>query len=128
MENIQLEASERTPKVTCNWEAGELELVGESYPENVTEFYGPILKELESFLNSGEGLKITCNFELLYFNSSSAKVLMRIFDMFEESAEDKDHDITVNWRVDEEDDNMKELGEEFAEDIETINFEVVTKQ
>ena len=127
MENIQLEATERTPKVTCNWETGELELIGESYPENVTEFYGPILKDLESYLDSDEGITITCNFELLYFNSSSAKVLMRIFDMFEEAAEEKNHDISVNWRVDEEDDNMKELGEEFAEDIETINFEVITK-
>ena len=51
----------------------------------------------------------------------------RIFDMFEEFANSNGHNIRVIWRVDEEDDNMRELGEEFAEDIENIKFEIVNK-
>ena len=78
-------------------------------------------------LNSNKDKKFLCAFELLYFNSSSAKVLMRIFDMFEEFAKSNGHSISVIWRVDEEDDNMRELGEEFAEDIENIKFEIVNK-
>ena len=126
-ENIKIESSERCPSVLCDWDKGEIEIMGESYPENVTEFYGPILSDLEYHLSNNNNLDITCTFELLYFNSSSAKVLMRIFDMFEEAVGEKGHKIKVNWRVDEEDDNMRELGEEFAEDIENINFEIITK-
>ena len=47
--------------------------------------------------------------------------------MFEEFASSNGHNISVIWRVDEEDDNMRELGEEFAEDIENIKFEIVNK-
>ena len=47
--------------------------------------------------------------------------------MFEEYSSSQGHNIKVIWKVDEEDDNMRELGEEFAEDIENIKFEIVNK-
>ena len=127
MENIKIEAGERSPKIICNWDEGIMEIIGESYPENVTEFYGPILSAMEKFLQSNREKMFTCIFELLYFNSSSAKVFMRIFDMFEEVSDSNGHKIKVLWRVDKEDDNMRELGEEFAEDIENIIFEIINK-
>ena len=83
MDNINIEAGERSPKIACDWEKGTMEVIGESYPENVTEFYGPVLSAMENHLNSNKNKKFLCAFELLYFNSSSAKVLMRIFDMFQ---------------------------------------------
>ena len=127
MDNINIEVGERSPKITCDWDKGVMEIVGESYPENVTDFYGPVLSALEKYLSTSKDKIFSCAFELLYFNSSSAKVLMRIFDMFEEYSNSHGHNIKVIWKVDEEDDNMRELGEEFAEDIENIKFEIVDK-
>ncbi len=127
MDNINVEAGERSPKIFCDWEKGSMEIIGESYPENVTEFYGPILSSMENYLEANKNKNFLCIFELLYFNSSSAKVLMRIFDMFEDFSGSNGHKIKVLWRVDQEDDNMRELGEEFAEDIENISFEIVNK-
>ena len=49
MEKINIEAADRSPKIVCDWEKGEMIISGESYPENVTEFYGPILSSLEKF-------------------------------------------------------------------------------
>ena len=127
MDNINIEAGERSPKIICDWDKGVMEIAGESYPENVTDFYGPVLSAMEKYLSAGKDKSFSCTFELLYFNSSSAKVLMRIFDMFEEYSSSQGHNIKVIWKVDEEDDNMRELGEEFAEDIENIKFEIVDK-
>ena len=127
MDNINIEVGERSPKIRCDWDKGVMEIVGESYPENVTDFYGPVLSAVEKYLSASKDKSFSCTFELLYFNSSSAKVLMRIFDMFEEYSNSHGHNIKVIWQVDEEDDNMRELGEEFAEDIENIKFEIVDK-
>ena len=127
MENIDIKPGDRSPSILCNWLEGTMEIKGESYPENVTEFYGPILSSMEKFFKSNNKQNFTCTFELLYFNSSSAKVLMRMFDMFEEFSGSNSHNIKVYWRVDKEDDNMRELGEEFAEDIENIKFEIINK-
>ncbi len=52
MDNINIVAGERSPKITCDWEKGTMEVIGESYPENVTEFYGPVLSAMENHLNS----------------------------------------------------------------------------
>ena len=126
MENIKIEATERTPEIDFNFNEGVFSIKNESYPEDVAEFYGPVIDPLKAWLDSQEGSDIVFNFELIYFNSSSAKVLMDLFDMLDEAAEK--NKVTVNWIYDEEDDNMEELGEDFGEDLEEATFNMVTKE
>lgn len=121
MEPIKIEGSDRSPEVDFDFDGLKFMIRGESYPEDVTAFYGPLLDKLEKALEGADGQQIEFNFELIYFNSSSAKVIMEIFDQLEEAAENGAQ-VTVNWAFDEEDDTMEELGEEFAEDLEHINF------
>jgi len=121
MEHIKIEATDRSPEIDFNFDANVLTIRGESYPEDVTAFYGEIIDNLESHLEGLEGGTVEFNFELIYFNSSTAKVLMGLFDTLEETAEGA-VDVVVNWYYDEEDDTMEELGEEFAEDLEHATF------
>ena len=86
MENIQIEATERSPEVDFNFESRTFALRGESYPEDVTQFYGPIIGQFEEYLASTEGGEIVFDFELIYFNSSTAKILMGLFEVLDESA------------------------------------------
>jgi len=126
MDNIKIEATERSPEVDFNFENNVFSLSGESYPEDVPAFFGPPIGQLEEYLSSQDGTDVTFNFELIYFNSSSAKVLMELFEMLDEAAENGNN-VTINWAYDEEDDNMEELGEEFGEDLEhaTFNLKVI---
>jgi len=121
MEHIKIEATDRSPEIDFNFGANVFTIRGESYPEDVTAFYGEMIDKLESHLESLEGGTVEFNFELIYFNSSTAKVLMGLFDTLEETAEGA-VDVVVNWHYDEEDDTMEELGEEFAEDLEHATF------
>ncbi len=123
MDNISIEATDRSPKVDFDFEKGAFLLEGESYPENVSEFYGPVIEALSGYL---EGLKdsggtVEFNFKLIYFNSSSAKVMMGLFDSLDETAE-AGVGVTINWFFEDDDDNMEELGEEFGEDLEYAKF------
>lgn len=126
MENIKIEATERTPEIDFNFEKGVFSLKKESYPEDVTEFYGPVMEQLKTWMEAQNGSDIVFNFELIYFNSSTAKVLMDLFDMLDETA--ADNSVTVNWIYDAEDDNMEELGEDFGEDLEDATFNMVIKE
>jgi len=126
MDSIRIEATERTPEIDFNFEKGTFSIKNESYPENVTEFYGPVIEPHKTWLYNQEGADIVFNFELIYFNSSSAKVLMDLFDMLDEAADD--NKVTVNWIYDAEDDNMEELGEDFGEDLEEASFNMVIKE
>jgi SiaC family regulatory phosphoprotein len=126
MENIKLAATERTPEIDFDFGGGVLAIKNESYPEDVTEFYGPIIDQLRSWIETQSGAEITFNFELIYFNSSTAKVLMDLFDLLDEAAEK--NKVTVNWVFEADDDNMEELGEEFGEDLEEAAFNMMPKE
>jgi len=123
MDNILIAATERSPELDFNFETNTFFLKGESYPEDVTEFYGAALKALEAHVEDLDGGTLNFTFELIYFNSSSAKILMSLFDMMEEVAEEG-NTVNIVWVYEADDDNMEELGEEFGEDLEKANFKM----
>ena len=125
MDNIKVAATERTPEIDFDFGAGVFAIKNESYPEDVTEFYGPIIEQLKIWLQDQNKTEITFNFELIYFNSSTAKVLMDLFDMLEEAA--SENNVIVNWVYEADDDNMEELGEDFGEDLENAAFNMIAK-
>jgi hypothetical protein len=126
MENLQIEATKSSPKIDFNAQTNILSIEGESYPENTSQFYQKVFEWLDEYLENLQDEEVIINMELIYFNSSSSKVLMDIFDILEEASED-DKNITVNWIYDEDNDAALEYGEEFAEDIESLTFNLVEK-
>jgi len=80
---------------------------------------------LETYLIETKNQKIRIDFDLIYFNSSSAKAMIRIFDLLDVAAEQ--NNVHIHWLHDVEDDNMAELGEEFGENLTKANFQLVVK-
>jgi len=127
MDPLKITATANTPEVNFDFPANIFSLKGESHPEDVTEFYQPIMRALEAYLGDlGDGA-CTFDFEFIYFNSSSAKVVMTLMEMLDEAAAEE-ASILVRWIYDPEDDNMLELGEEFGEDLEHAKFELLAQE
>lgn len=124
MRNIKVAATERSPEIDFDFESGHFSIKGESYPEDVSEFYGAMIGELNKYLARLENAEIVVDFSLIYFNSSSAKILMGLFDNLEAVAS-RGNQVTVNWHYVADDDNMEELGEEFGEDLEHAQFNML---
>ncbi|HZP10023.1 DUF1987 domain-containing protein [Methyloceanibacter sp.] len=120
-DKIDIEATSRTPAVAFDFAANHLRIKGESYPEDVTEFYGPVFTALDGYLEKLGAGSCRFDFELIYLNSSSAKAIMMLMDKLEAAAK-KGASIDVYWYYDKEDDTMQELGEEFGEDLESAKF------
>jgi hypothetical protein len=49
-EKLDIEATSRTPAVSFDFMQNHLKITGESYPEDVTEFYGPVFTALDGYL------------------------------------------------------------------------------
>lgn len=122
MENIIREATDRTPAVVFDFEGGVFSFKGESYPEDASAFFGPLHKAMDDFLNGSFQGDIVFNVEFEYFNSSSAKVLMNLFQLLEDAAQTKGKSTVINWYYNEDDDSMQEFGEDFASDMEHATF------
>ena len=121
MDNLQIKATERSPEIDFRFDERVFAIKGESYPEDVSSFFGPVTEKLFAWLDQLSDAAVEFNFELIYFNSSSAKVILGIFDCMEDCAS-RGNKVVVNWCYDEEDDTMEELGEEFGEDLEHAKF------
>lgn len=122
MELLHLEGTGSTPNVNLDPQTRNLELSGYSRPENVRDFYDPILTwlahyktDLEDLRDSGKETPATvANFRMVYFNSSSAKFICDIIIMLRELHK-SGFDISINWHYDESDTEMFEAGEELSD-------------
>ncbi len=123
METIKILGTDDTPTVILDADNDIFEISGRSLPEDVTAFYDPILNWLDEYATSPNA-KTVFTFKLVYFNTASSKLLLDILMKLEEMHED-DKDILVKWYYPEDDEDMQEAGEEYA-DIVDIPFEQVS--
>lgn len=127
MEKLTLAPTLNTPGVNLDPVGNKFELKGESRPENVRNFYLPILDWLEKFageLPAGDGstpLNFSFNFE--YFNSTSAKYILDIFKILN-SINSSGKAVNVSWHYEEDDEDMYEVGMEMSR-MAGIEFEYV---
>jgi len=122
---IHIEATKYTPEITLDAEQGLIEIKGRSYPENTFEFYEPILKWLKEYAKNPHK-ETTVNLEIVYFNSSTSKIIFLMFDILYE-IKDKSK-IIINWFYDKDNDTAKEAGEDFADDFPDMDIRLVEKE
>jgi hypothetical protein len=122
METIKIQGTEDTPKVILDKDNDVMEISGRSLPEDVASFYDPILNWLDEYAEGPNG-KTVFNFKLVYFNTASSKLLLDILMKLEEIHE-AGNDVLIKWHYPEDDEDMEEAGEEYA-DIVDVPFEQV---
>jgi hypothetical protein len=122
METIKIQGTEDTPKIILDAGNEILEISGRSLPEDVSSFYEPVLNWLTEYAEN-PNKKTVFNFKLTYFNTASSKLLLDILMKLEEMNE-KGQDVLIRWHYPEDDEDMAEAGEEYA-DIVDVPFEQV---
>lgn len=122
METIKIQGTEDTPKIILDAENEIMEISGRSLPEDVSAFYEPVLNWLNEYAEK-PNKKTIFNFKLTYFNTASSKLLLDILMKLEEMHENG-NDILIRWHYPEDDEDMEEAGEEYA-DIVDVPFEQV---
>jgi hypothetical protein len=124
MDDLRLEATKSTPAIHFDAKDGVLAITGKSYPENAAKFYGPILEWIDRYLDSNEDGNVVVNLEIVYLNSSSSKAFLNLFDILDRFAK-KGRNVVINWRYHEENETALECGEEFIEDLQALQFNLV---
>jgi len=113
MKDLHIKGTGNSPTFDFNYEKGELEIKGRSYPENAFGIYEPALQWLEEYTKNPKTLT-TMNFSLEYFNTSSSKVILEIFTRLK-ILHTGGNTIIVKWHYEEVDSKLREEGEIFGE-------------
>jgi hypothetical protein len=112
MKKINIEATDVSPQVILDSESNNFSIKGKSVVTEVDIFYAPIIDWLDKAQNELTN-RVDFVFDLEYFNIFSSKrilfILYKLSDLKKSGL-----DINVIWHFSMEDDDMKEVGEDFA--------------
>lgn len=122
METIKIKGTDDTPNVILDPENEIFEISGRSLPEDVASFYGPIISFLDEYSENANN-KTVFHFKLVYFNTASSKALLDILMKLEEMHENG-KEILIKWYYPDDDEDMEEAGEEYAEIVD-VPFEQI---
>lgn len=123
MKKIVIEKTDRTPELIIDPENAFFSLEYDSRPEDVRKFYYPVLEKLKAILKDIENTNnisffenkpFSFTFKLGYFNSSSAKFILDILNIIK-LYNQAGINVEINWYYYEDEDDMKEAGEDFSE-------------
>lgn len=122
METLELQAKNNTPYINFDATTGIMVMKGRSTPENSVEYYEPITNWVLNYIQTpAENTIIKVQFE--YFNTSSSKCILDVLKKFAEIHK-AGKSAKVEWYFEEDDEDMKEAGEDYG-DIVKMPFEVI---
>lgn len=119
MRKLIIDSTPNSPKILFEPDTPIFEISGESRPENASVFYKPVIdwvKELEAYFNQNNtqnNTPIIFNFNLEYFNSTSAKFILDFCKKLGH-LRTLGHPIHVRWHYEEDDEDMLEVGQEMS--------------
>jgi len=123
METLKIEATEDSPQVLLDQEDNQFEISGKSLPEDVVDFYQPVMDWMTSYREKPNA-RTEFNLKMIYFNTASSKQIMDILMILEEMVEEG-HEVVIRWHSKQSDEDMQEAGKEYEEMLE-IPFEHLT--
>ena len=123
MRVFKLQGSDDTPTVILDADNNTFQISGRSLPEDVAAFYEPILEWIDEYAENPLD-KTIFDFRLEYFNTASSKLLLDVLLKLEDLY-NAGHDVLVKWHYPDDDEDMEEAGEEYA-DIVEVPFEQVS--
>jgi hypothetical protein len=119
MEILSIKESTQTPSIVFNLSEGILTIIGKSYPENVNEAYAELFKSIAKYHTNPQA-KTIINFQWLYYNTASAKIIVKILYTFLAMSTQ----LEVNWHCEKDFCMMIEKGE-LIKDILEIPLNIV---
>ncbi|MCL2703108.1 MAG: DUF1987 domain-containing protein [Defluviitaleaceae bacterium] len=120
---LEREKTKTTPYILIDEEKGYMRFEGECYLEDIIGFFKDINEWLENYLSS-DFTKLTFDCAMEYFNSSTAKLLYNMLRSMDIHAKDGKN-IVVNWIAAEDDDMLIECGEDFKDEMESLEFNLI---
>ncbi|WP_158238114.1 DUF1987 domain-containing protein [Limnohabitans sp. 15K] len=121
---LNIAATDRTPEIVLTLQPAKLHIKGESYPEDVSAFYGQVIQAVNFLVESPAG-ELDVEIQLIYINSSSIKAIFRIFEGFDEYRK-KGQNVSIQWLADADDDIMQELGEDFIDRFPNLTIKTLS--
>ena len=116
---LKIEPTKNTPHILIDAELGIMEFSGRCTSTETTHLFDGVKKCIEEYANNPKPIT-RINIKIEYFNTSSISHLERIFNILN-NANTK---VVVDWFYEPDDDDVLELGEDFADVNKNCEFTI----
>lgn len=125
MNRLEIPEGGNTPHILFDPTSSVFKIEGKSFPEDSKEFYRVLIEWLEAYKANLPPV-FELSFNLFYLSSSSIisvkQILMKIAEF-----QSKGTRVTVKWKYDEDDDDIKKTGEDYMK-ITKLPFQFVVNE
>jgi hypothetical protein len=112
MNSLIINETDIAPEVILDPQRSIFKIKGKSIPADGKEFFEPVLKWLDEYAKNPDPVT-TFEFNLDFFNISSSKMLLFVLYKLNEIYS-AGNEVNVLWYYKDEDDDMFEVGEDYA--------------
>lgn len=113
METLKISMTDDTPEIILDKAKGIFKIEGLSLPEDSVEFYSAVFQWIQQYsIAPNPTTKFV--FKLEYVNTASSKMVQDILSPLE-----KIKGVTIVWYSLKDDEDMKDMGQELSELVET---------
>jgi hypothetical protein len=123
---LEKEKTISTPYILADEEKSYMRLEGRCFHENVVLFFKEIEDWLDVYLETDFD-SFTFDNAISYFNSSTTKLIYNMLRRFDERA-GAGKKIVVNWITDWDNEIMIECGEDFRDEMEFLEFNLIVNE
>ena len=125
MNNLEVAETIATPAISFNASTGRLFINGKSIPENVFDFYTPILSWIDEY-SATPTSQTVLELKLEYFNTSSSKRIFDIMKRMEKLAMSDLSKVTIVWYYEEDDEDIYFAGNDYKAILnQKVDFRMV---
>ena len=110
MEDFFSEQSGKSPLLRGNVENGTIEVAGVCLLEDAKVFFKPFVDWIEDMAVQTPADQISLSFDMHYFNTTTAKILLDIIKLVSSLATTQNKSFEALWIYERDDDDMKETG------------------
>jgi hypothetical protein len=125
MDVISIKGTQETPEILLDGSKGIFEISGKSLPEDVKEFYNPILKWFDEYSKNPNPQTIL-KVKMDYFNTASSKMILELFEVVKK-VYSGGHETIIEWYYQEDDEDMQDAGQDYSDLIE-MPFKLISYQ
>lgn len=116
LKDLKINNTSKTPEINFDLTSGVFLISGISVPENSMEFYGEIINWLKEYVKTpNDNAKVV--FKLTYVNTSSLQFIYDALIILND-AHNNPTKLSVDWYYLNDDDDMREMGEDFRDAVE----------
>lgn len=125
MDNLEVAETNTTPAISFNSSTGRLFINGKSIPENVFDFYTPVLSWIDEY-SVTPNPQTVLELKLEYFNTSSSKRIFDIMKRMEKLAMSDLSKVTIIWYYEEDDEDIYFAGNDYKAILnQKVDFRMV---